>query len=107
MGRWVVAIITDYGTPDELWRRKDQPLCSKSMRIPSVSSNCNDVGVIIGQDDLNSGPIQIDVFFSLLDQMVHQSSVSFRPRNQRLRLNTWIGDARAKVKEARPCARLV
>src|SRR4030095_11321711 len=65
---WIFTVIANNVTPNELWGRGDQTLGAKTMSSLSVAINCNDINMIVAQNDLDRGAIEIDILFCLLDQ---------------------------------------
>jgi len=96
--RWVVAIRPYDIARDELWRREDHTIRMKAARCMPVAINRNYIDAIVRRDQLNHCAIELNICLDSLEQMLDETSITFRPRNQRLRLIFRRDDTRTKIK---------
>src|SRR5262245_8155955 len=104
--RRIVAIRPHDVARHKLRRRKDHARRVESARILSFLIERDDVNTAVSRYQLDRRAIELNVFFRFRKQVLDETPIALRPRNQRLRFNSRRLHTRTEVKQSGPGARL-
>src|SRR6187549_663709 len=111
MRRRVLTIRTDYVTTNEIRCGEYNFLGPKTVRVASILIERDYVeagpAVFLHGNNFDRGAAELHLCFCTVIQMVGEMSVTFRPRDQRLRFKIGFVYSGAEVEETRPGTRLI